>query len=295
MKQRLFKLLGEGKTKQVIQELLRITQGQDDLHQEVIMQSSRFEEYSKIKRSGITNLEEETVFLSRINKALLEIIDKLPEKVQPQSWKLRQRIAGLATLVAIIGGIIWGLITLGKGDPVDSFSVTVLVHGKEGRDDLILRNQGKVVLDFGSARQEASINEKREATLRNCPSGLLEKSLPRHRSPPTLLPYKPRLRLPTEKDASIYLEVELLGINKIHGRVLDFETQNPLDSVRVSVQNEATYSDQFGWFELHIPPEIQAKFLKVTFFREKYKMETIDSIAPHTQAEFGILLKKIEK
>lgn len=295
MKQKLRQLLSEGKTRQVIDKLLEATLNQTELYGEVILQSARFEEYSKAKRLGAANLEEGEVILAKINNALLEIIGQLPDKFRPKAGKIPVWIAGSAILLIVLAGIGFGVENLFSGHRADAFSVTVFVHGKDGRDDRILRNQGKVVLDIGSARQEASINEKGEATFKELPASFIgKKALLSIDHPQPYFPVDRNSEYVLETGAPVYLEVELVGIHKIQGRVLDFETEKPLDSVRVSVQNAAAYSDKFGWFELQIPPAIQAKFLKVTFFREKYKMVTIDSIAPHTRQEIGVLLKKEE-
>ena len=88
------------------------------------------------------------------------------------------------------------------------------------------------------------------------------------------------------------MEVELKGINKIKGRVIDAITENYLDSVRVSIENVATLTNEFGWFELEIPENIQAKFVSVNFFKEGYAIEDLDSIAPHTKQAIEIALKK---
>ncbi len=296
MKERLRRLLGQGQTSQVIRELLEATRNLDELQKEVILQSVRFENYSKDKRSGSSAYEEESVLFSKINNALLEIIDQLPDGVQHGRYKFPQRVTRLAMLAALFVGAGLGLWYLLGHKPIDSFSVTVLVHGKEGRDDRILRSQGKVVLDIGSARHEASINEKGEATFKELPGGFAgKKAFLSIEHPQPYFPIDRNSEYVLEDGSSIYLEVELTGIDRIFGRVLDFETEKPLDSVRVSVQNEAAYTDEYGWFELSLPPEMQAKFLNVTFFRKNYQIARIDSIAPHTRQEIGILLKRTEK
>ncbi len=199
-------------------------------------------------------------------------------------------IALLAGLAELTGYSLRDL--LGKRE-VESFSVTVLVHGKKGKDDRILRDQGYVVLDFGKARQEASINEKGEATFKEIPIGFLgQAALISINHPQPYLPKDSNKEYQLEDKKSIYLEVELKGLHKITGRIRDFDTEQPLDSVRVSYQRSFAYTDQVGWFELQIPDSIQSKFIKVNFYKAGYKMEDVDSIAPHLQQPIGLALKK---
>ena len=98
-----------------------------------------------------------------------------------------------------------------------------------------------------------------------------------------------------EPNAAIYLEIALEGTNRIFGKVMDFKTEQWLDSVRVSVENIATYTDQFGWFELFIPEAKQRKFQRVSFFKKGYEIDELDSIPVHTQQEINISLQKASK
>ncbi len=76
MQKKLKTLLATGKTGQVIKELLEITQDNNDLHDEVVMLSGRFESYSKSKRMGTISYDEGNITLAKINAALLPVIDR---------------------------------------------------------------------------------------------------------------------------------------------------------------------------------------------------------------------------
>ncbi|MCO6488490.1 MAG: hypothetical protein J5I98_08740 [Phaeodactylibacter sp.] len=316
MKQRLRQLIAKGKAQKAIQDLLHLTQRLDEgeLHEEVVMLSARYEQHARSERLGIATKEENKVSLAAINNALLGIINRLPESKQMgieeddafdnvideishsnRKWRPWVAVAlvlfGVLAAMAHLAG--YGLNSLFKNDDVDSFSVTILVHGKTGKDDRILRNQGEVVLDFGTAREEASINDNGEATFKELPAGYIGKKA-------RISIDHPQPYFPVDRDAeyilerrkAIYLEVELTGTDIIRGRVLDHETEKPLDSVRVSYQDIAAFTNAYGWFELNIPEDKQAKFIRVNFYKGGYKMQDIDSIAPHTQQEMGILLRK---
>lgn len=175
----------------------------------------------------------------------------------------------------------------------DTFSVTVFVHGKKGRDDRILKNQGQVMLALRSSEIPCSINEKGEATFKELPIGLKDTPvLIRIYHPQPYRAIHPDSLYHLQPNAAIYLEVALEGINRVFGHIKDFHTEQWLDSVRVSIENYATYTDKFGWFELNIPEDKQRKFQKLSFYKKGYHTEELDSIPVHTQQAIDFSLKK---
>ena len=69
--------LAQGKTKQVISELLAITRSNTELHSQVIQLSARYTNY---ERQKLGNLEDPSVLsieLNKINNTALAIIDEL--------------------------------------------------------------------------------------------------------------------------------------------------------------------------------------------------------------------------
>ena len=76
------KLLAENKTKEVIDELLKITANLSTLsfYNELIIISSNYNEYQKKQRLGSTFVQEQQVSYSQIKIALIQIIDSLPDK-----------------------------------------------------------------------------------------------------------------------------------------------------------------------------------------------------------------------
>lgn len=312
MKKELRNLIAKGKTEQTIQQLLAHTKS-TDLHKSVVMQSAKYQNYKEASINGLLSHEEDKTTLANINHSLLLIIEKLkeleekspehkkeknkqPVKRKKDTWKIIGYIAlviGILAGIAEFSGYSIRDIILGNNKQSDSFSVTVLVHGKEGRDQLILKNQGEVILDIGGDRKERHINHQGKAIFLELPG--------KYENETALISVvHPQPYFPVERDKEyqltpnkvIYLPIKLTGLNKIKGLVIDAESESPLDSVRVSVENVATYTDEFGWFELDIPQEKQAKFVRVTFLKDGYIMEPLDSIAPHTNQEIQIALQK---
>ena len=308
MKKQLRALLAKNKLPELIRQLSTLAAqiGDKDLEDEVVLQAALLEQYFKENRQQRIANRENQPTLARINKALLELIDRLPDeeekrligKIQQAKWW--QWVVALGILLAIPAAIAeftgYSIRDFLGFTTKDSFTLTVLVHGKAGTDDRILQNQGKVVLDFGNTREEEMINGEGEATFKELPSYIADKEV--RISIAHAQPYFPTNRdsiYLLKKGQSIYLEVELTGLERIKGFVYDFETEQPLDSVRVSIEDTATYSKKNGYFSLNIPPELRAKFLQVTFSKDNYKQIHLDSIAPHTKQSIQISLNKYPK
>jgi hypothetical protein len=140
---------------------------------------------------------------------------------------------------------------------------------------------------------QCSINEKGEATFKEISQVFNGQKVPIRLEHPQ--PYRathPDSLYQLAPNAAIYLEVTLEGTNRLVGKVMDFYTEQWLDSVRVSVENIATYTDQYGWFELEIPENRQRKFQRVSFYKKGYKITELDSLPVHTQKEIQISLQK---
>ncbi|MCB0843755.1 MAG: hypothetical protein KDE26_10925, partial [Bacteroidetes bacterium] len=241
------KLISQGDQDIALKELLKATKGLDNpkFHQEAVHLSARWEANQQEKRQGTTSSEDYNITQAQITAAILELTQRLPENLKGHSQSILQskwvKWSGAAVVfIGVLAGLAklsgYSLKDLFTNQPIESFSVSVLVHGKEGRDDKILTN-GKAILDIGGNRIEEEINSQGEAIFPALRKEYIGKSAfisidhpqpyyPTHRNKEYIL----------QQGQSIYLEVALTGINKIWGKVMDFETEQMLDSVRVSVR-----------------------------------------------------------
>ena len=110
MKDELKELIAQGKTKQAIRKLLILTKPLDDqdLYEEVLLQSSRFEKYQKDMRSDVAEEGEQNKTINRINFALIGIIEKIPDhKVGKivNRRKIWTWVASLGVIISICAGI----------------------------------------------------------------------------------------------------------------------------------------------------------------------------------------------
>ena len=303
MKKELRTLIAQGKTKMTIQKLLEISEGlgDEDLYNDVIFQSSKYEEYLKNKSRGILNNEELNIALARVNDALLEIIGKIPERIKVSSPSFPNLFKplnlGLLALILVVTIIIFyqfdvilGIFTQQNRGK----SLTVFVHGKNGKSDLILKSKGKVELTYGTKKARESINDKGQAVFNEIPGNFFEKDTkvyinvvetegePYQALNPDSL-YKLTIGSP------IYLAAALMGLEKITGTV--YFNDQPLQGVTVSIGNLRTISNDLGYYELIIPDSLQKQQQKVLFYKEGFKlMESI--VFPQTGASLPALMEK---
>jgi len=176
----------------------------------------------------------------------------------------------------------------------ETFAITVFVHGKGGLEDKILKEQGMVCMYLNSRPEKVKIDGDGKAIFTEISPTFLHSKVRINIDHPQ--PYqsaRPDSLYELTKNGVIYLQTELSGMDKIFGEVVDFTTGQFLDSVRVSILNIQTYTDNNGWFELHIPADKQAKFQRVSFDKKGYERQVYDSVPVHTKQPFNLAMKKI--
>jgi hypothetical protein len=134
-------------------------------------------------------------------------------------------------------------------DP-QSFALTVFVHGETGRQDLILRNVGSVLLDLGGDRRREMIGDKGQAYFAGIPSNFRSQSIPVEIEAPGYELVTPDSTIKVEGD-SAYLAIrpkaaELTGYVRT-------EAGQPIEGATVSVAGTTTQTDASGFFKLALP------------------------------------------
>ncbi len=170
------------------------------------------------------------------------------------------------------------------------FSVAMFVHGSDGRNDLVVKNEGEISIDFNNVRRTEKIDYQGravftdiEATFKNDPVSILIAAKgyePLNSDSTYILDGKP-----------IYIELRRdQSLATISGDVRD-EDGNFLRGVTLRIQNVKTITDSLGYFELKIPLEKQRKEQTLTAILNGYKIWE-GFVYPETQAEVKIILEK---
>ena len=293
-------LLAQGRVKDVIEHLLKLTKG-SHLHNEVIQQSAKFKTYQQAKRTGISAENELSLTLNKINNSLLQIIDLLDESSEEPGISWWTYIARAGLVIGILAGIIASLKHLGFiGQPTSSenHSITVLVHGPKGKGDIVLPSRGKVYLIYGDAKIPEQINDEGEATFKQIDVKFFQKdaSVAFLFEDPLGEPY--RLRYPDstyqlQVGQYIALEAMLEGMGELEGTVKDFVTGEPIDSVHIRIRGNSYYTNAFGEFTLDIPKDRQAQFIDLRFSKDGYESKDLQKVPTTTDQPQTILLKPL--
>jgi hypothetical protein len=144
--------------------------------------------------------------------------------------------------------ILFGVQIRGPGNP----HLTVFVHGPRGKNDIVLRNRGVVLLDLGGNRAKSPIREDGQAIFAEIPPSFTNLLVTVGIEDADYELVDGRQRRISE--GSLYVEVRRKPI-RIVGNVID-EEGKAVRSAQVTVAGAPPVTtDLFGTFELLVPPE----------------------------------------
>lgn len=286
-KQELKELISEGSIQEAIDALKKQTKdGSEKLHNAVILQQSNWSELQIAQLSGTNTKEAQEHTSQQIKDSLLKIIDEVFKTAKKKRLAWWKYVVGAGVIVGIIAGIVTTLKHLGYLESQSNKSsniITVLAHGPEGKDDLVLPNRGLVYLIYGDDKRAEEVNGEGEATFKQ----ISEKHFLEGAKVELLFedplgePY--RARYPDSlyqltKEQYLDLEVVLEGMDYLEGIVKDFNTGEPLDSVLVRITGHSFYSNQFGEFTIDIPQERQQQFIDISLSKPGYSRKELTQV-----------------
>jgi len=272
LKQALQQLIAQGKTEQVIDQLLQLTErsGDTELREEVLLQASRYRDYAKAKRMGTSGTEDQQITLAPINQALIQIIQQLSEEGEEKGssiapaertkGKTWQYVVGVGVVIGILSGIAgitgFNLKSLfGLGTAESPLQLTVYVHGPDGKQDIVLENEGQLLLDLRNDRRPAQIGEHGRTNFGEISRDFVGKEIPLSVQAEDYEMAYPDSGYVYDGEP-IYLEVrrdKQLGI--IQGKVRSRDGSQFLSDVSIEVEGEVTHSDSTGNFYMELPED----------------------------------------
>lgn len=174
---------------------------------------------------------------------------------------------------------------------LNTTSATVFVHGKKGKQDMILRQKGFVIMDLGGERKRASINENGQAFFQNLHFGDSIR-LDIDFSEPYKTIYPDSIYI-IQANGNIYLQIALQGIDKVKGMVLFNDA--PLKEVIVKLIGKTGIlldtTDQTGDFSFTIPEQMQNNEYQIWFTKEGFKTKSAPAF-PQTGEPLNIVMEK---
>ena len=262
-----------------LSQLQTLTASNEDLNRKVQELADHLSKYENEKKSNRTELDE-NIGNNYINDALKEIISKLPDETTINK-KVKWKIASVVIVCLLAIAFIIFLNTYNA-----TTSVTVFVHGKAGRQDMVLRQKGDIIMDVSGERKHESIDENGKAVFQNVKVGErvsldVDFSEPYH-------PVKRDSIYKIKKDDNIYLEV-MLPLDTVFGKV--FYQDHALDSVIVSIGRLKDTTDMFGNYGIKIPETLQKQMQEVTFYKPGFKT-LVQNVYPQTGESVKVIMEK---
>jgi hypothetical protein len=171
-----------------------------------------------------------------------------------------------------------------------SFSLTVYVHGSQGRQDMALRNEGKVIIDLGNDRRIKDIGSQGEVHFSGIPARFRNQqvSVTIDAQGFEVVDSNKLYRL---NSSPLYVAVKRDdSLSRVSGIVRD-EEYLPLKDVTIRIGSVKTTTNEDGYFTLTIPLEQQKPQQTLTAFRQGYELWE-EFVYPETGQEVKIILIK---
>jgi hypothetical protein len=198
--------------------------------------------------------------------------------VRSYAWYSGKQLGGMLELggpiVAFLLVVILGFVLV---KPVTTFPLTVYVHGKDGPQDLVLRNSGDVLLDLGLDRRRQPIGSEGQAYFPAIPPNFRGQEVPIGVESATFELSDPKQKCHLD-GSSIYLLVQKKA-GHLSGRVKD-EKGNPVPGATIHVAGLSKVTDSFGHFEFAIPGDQMQGTLDLEALAPGYVPVNFNNVVP---------------
>jgi hypothetical protein len=152
--------------------------------------------------------------------------------------------------------------------PPQRFDLTVFLHGKAGRQTVVLRNHGKVSLDLGADKRIEAVGDKGEARFTGIPADLRDREVALGLDDDTYELVNPALTVRLGQDA-VYAAIQPRQLLLI-GYVSD-DQDRPLPQARAAIATATAVTDQNGRFELRLPADLAEGDRSITITAAGYE------------------------
>ncbi len=287
-------LISSAEIEEAIAGLLTITKD-TSWHGEALQQSAKFHRWKRSERSGTLSTQELDLALNQINTALIEIINNilasgltsepsskpdteiLSNKSQSRSWRKCRIVAVVMIIVFLVGiaGITrYGLRRVFGGLATEeAMQLTVYVHGPNGPQDIVLSNEGKLIVDFGNRRDSRQIGEDGRTNFGEIGRHFLGELIGMSVDAEGYEISNPDSSY-TYDGEPIYLAVNMsnqLGI--IQGKVRSRDGKQFLSNVLIEVAGETTTTNSLGNFHMELPARLWRREYLLFAQKEGYQIK----------------------
>jgi hypothetical protein len=292
-KEDLRKNLSEGLTDKVIKELNKIRPSLDETSQkDILMQSAQFEHYLRLRRDGLTSSDEQNIARARVNHALLEIIERLPQKYDAVSNPTQKEgpLSKYPYLLPISIALVVVVLMLYWVNGQSSFDVTVRLVGANA--DVAIKRGGTVELGHSSGYQNISFDKNGYATFKNIQS---DKTTFKINIEDFTLAEPDKVYDLTKKQRVDLNVVMKKGFGTVKGKAVNQITNEILEGVRIVLtvkdSDFVARTDGRGEFKIKLPEQFTAEKYDIKADKEGYFTQTIEWISGDPR-EVPIMLVK---
>jgi len=177
-------------------------------------------------------------------------------------------------------------------------TVTVLVHGPRGKDDLVLPNRGIVYLIYGDAKVPEQINNEGEATFKQVSKEFFNKNTQVEIlfQDPQGGPYRtshPDSLYSLTKGQYVSLQVESVEVDQVTGIIKDSKTENPIANVEIRIHaGLSTKTNEYGEFTLGIPEQERRPFVNIRVYKKGYESNEVVDYSKSNEVDLVILMNR---
>ena len=261
------KLLAEGKTEQVIRQILidkkKLNKSQQ---KEIILLSARYKEIRSKRRNGLITFEEESVEIARINAELIEMIQGYSGDLTPSIPRLDNIPKKIVKWGSITFGVVVGLFVVwlatqntksSKNALPQTFDLICLFYEDNANSNVLEKGRIRIAYDEGKTETLNIIEGKIKLDrLRNELRGT------QIRLNPMIKGFEDRQIIKTIPIDSSNLNIYIAPVaTHFSGIVIDTD-QNIQANLELDFQGYRTKTDIAGKFELTIPypPDMAIKY-----------------------------------
>jgi hypothetical protein len=172
-------------------------------------------------------------------------------------------------LVVMLVVIVLGFRLVPAPQPLPQrFDLTVFLHGPAGRQAILLRNHGKVLLDLGADKRIEAVGDKGEARFAGIPGDLRGREVVLGLDDDIYELADPATPVRLDQEA-VYASIQPRQLRLV-GFVVDSQGR-PLPQARAAIAKASAVTDQDGRFELMLPADLPEADRSITITATGYE------------------------
>lgn len=207
-------------------------------------------------------------------------MNKKSSKIGKRWQKLWKIVVGLGIVIGIISGILAiagvNLKSLfNSSDRKNPLQLTIYVHGPKGRQDIVLENRGRLLVDFGNRRDNQLIGQDGRTNFGEIEPRFLNQEIEIDLKKPVEYEKAFPDSVYVYTGAPIYFEVKIKQrYGRIEGVVWDNENRK-IANVLVTIDRKFSLkTDSSGHFLFQVPQDSIKKKYTISFSKEGYETES---------------------